>query len=275
MAYCEVKDLLVKDNGMMFSPTFDFQLFIMSAAEEMDGMMGEIYDLPLAGSVGGWTTLPLYQQLLLKQINVKLASGRILLTLNASGDTRALHVYGQRLIDEALAMLQPIINGDVVLDAPGKNEEIRSNSPLIAHHDTESLVDSWEHLVHRGESWTAMPGTSIQPTSTFRYDAPLPPAQEIPVPPFPVVLVSSDYQALLSDRYIDANASLQVITITLPTAVGELGRDYIIKRVNSGPNVVIIEAFGSETIDGELNYELQSQWESLTVISDNSNWKVI
>jgi hypothetical protein len=275
VAYCEVNDLLVKDNGMMFSPTFDFMKFIVSAAEEMDGMMGEIYDLPLAGSAGGWTTLPLYQQLLLKQINVKLASGRILLTLQASGDTRALHAYGAKLIDEALAMLLPIINGDVVLETPGKNEEIRANSPISAHHDTESLVDAWEALVHRGENTLAMPGEYEKPEPIFRYQTPQDPAQEIPVPPFPVVMIGSDYQALLSDRYIDANATLQVITITLPTAVGELGRDYIIKRVNAGPNVVIVEGFGSETIDGELQYQLETQWESVTIISDNSNWKVI
>ena len=181
MAYCEVNDLLVKDNGMMFSPTFDFMKFIVSASEEMDGMMGEIYDLPLAGSSGGWTTLPLYQKLLLKQINVKLASGRILLTLNASGDTRALHVYGAKLIDEALAMLLPIINGDVVLDIPGKNNEVRANYPVIAHHDQESLVDSWEKLVHRGEDVLAMPGVSVTPVSTFRYEDATPDEDEVTV----------------------------------------------------------------------------------------------
>lgn len=277
MAYCEVNDLLVKDNGMMFSPTFDFQRFINSAAEEMDGMLGEIYALPLASAAGGWKTLPAYQQLLLKQINLKLASGRILLTLQGSGDTRTLHAYGQRLLDEAMAMLMPLINGGVRLDTPPRDTVAVQNSPLILNHDSRSLVDVFENVVHRGEDDIAVPGNVTTTRVTYAYETPtvILPSQDIPVPPFAVMVVTTDYIATLADRYIDANASGGPITITLPSAVGQLGRDYIIKRVNAGSNTVSVDAHGSETIDGQLGYVLNDQWESLTLISDNSNWKVI
>lgn len=261
----------------MFSPTFDFVRFINSAAEEMDGMLGEIYSLPLASAAGGWKTLPIYQQLLLKQINIKLASGRILLTLQASGDTRSLHAYGQRLLDEALAMLMPLINGSVRLDTPSRDAVALQTSPIILNHDSRSLVDIFENVVHRGVDDIAVPGNASVPAVTFQYETPsvvLPP-QEIPVPPFPVMVVTSDYTATLSDRYIDANATGGPILVTLPTAVGQLGRDYIIKRVNAGFNDVTVDAFNVETIDGQAAYVLTGQWESVTLISDNSNWKVI
>lgn len=277
MAYCEVNDLLVRDNGMMFSPTFDFVRFINSASEEMDGMLGEIYSLPLASAAGGWKTLPVYQQLLLKQINIKLASGRILLTLQASGDTRSLHAYGQRLLDEAMAMLMPLINGTVRLDTPARDAVALQTSPVIQNHDSRSLVDIFENVVHRGEDDIAVPGNASTPTVTFQYETPsviLPP-QEIPIPPFAVMVITADYQATLSDRYIDADATGGPITVTLPTAVGHLGRDYIIKRVNAGSNDVVVDALNVETIDGQVTYTLIDQWESVTIISDNSNWKVI
>jgi hypothetical protein len=62
-------------------------------------------------------------------------------------------------------------------------------------------------------------------------------------------------------------------TVTLPTAVGIAGKQYCIK--NSGTGVITIDANGLQTIDGALNFFLSTQYESIWIISDGANWKVI
>jgi hypothetical protein len=45
-----------------------------------------------------------------------------------------------------------------------------------------------------------------------------------------------------------------------------------VKRINGGGNAVTVDGSGSETIDGAANVSLSSQWDRITVISDNANW---
>lgn len=62
-------------------------------------------------------------------------------------------------------------------------------------------------------------------------------------------------------------------TINLPAAATCPGRIYVIKRV--GTATVIIEAEGSETIDGQPNTTLEAQYKFRKVISDSQNWHII
>lgn len=59
---------------------------------------------------------------------------------------------------------------------------------------------------------------------------------------------------------------------TLPTAASIAGREYIIK--NSGTGIVTVVTTSSQTIDGELTFAL-AQYESITVISNGTNWVII
>jgi hypothetical protein len=58
-------------------------------------------------------------------------------------------------------------------------------------------------------------------------------------------------------------------TVTLPTAVGDSGREYVI--TNSGTGVITIIGSSSQTINGEPQQTI-NQWESITVNSDGLNW---
>lgn len=62
-------------------------------------------------------------------------------------------------------------------------------------------------------------------------------------------------------------------TITLPTAVGKLGRIYTIKLTASGTGTVATTS--SETIDGSTTYSLSAQYKYVSVQSDNANWNII
>jgi hypothetical protein len=60
--------------------------------------------------------------------------------------------------------------------------------------------------------------------------------------------------------------------ITLDTAVNISGKQYVIK--NSGNGVITLNTTSSQTIDGNLSITL-TQNETVEVISDGSNWKIV
>ena len=65
------------------------------------------------------------------------------------------------------------------------------------------------------------------------------------------------------------------LTVTLPTANSAVGRDIDIKKIDSSANTVTIDGNGSETIDGNSGIVISSQHNSLTMVSDGSNWFII
>lgn len=83
--------------------------------------------------------------------------------------------------------------------------------------------------------------------------------------------VTQNYTVLATDHMIFVNATNGNITVTLPTAVGIIGRQYIIKRVDGSANSVIIDPNASETIEGDSNKSLTDQC-SVVIVSDNNNW---
>ena len=86
---------------------------------------------------------------------------------------------------------------------------------------------------------------------------------------------TSSYTATASDHSLFCDATSGNLTITLPSATGCAGRVYVIKKIDSGANLVTIGCSGSETIDGASNYQLSSQYESITMQSNGSNWYII
>ena len=64
------------------------------------------------------------------------------------------------------------------------------------------------------------------------------------------------------------------INIYLPTAVGNIAR-FEIKKINSASATITIDGHSSQTIDGETTAVITAQYESVTLISDNSNWLII
>lgn len=69
------------------------------------------------------------------------------------------------------------------------------------------------------------------------------------------------------DNIVDCTTG--TFTVTLPTAVGIGGRQYIVK--NSGAGTITLEGDGTETIDGSLNVTLAAN-KCYTVVSNGVNW---
>ena len=71
------------------------------------------------------------------------------------------------------------------------------------------------------------------------------------------------------------DASGAAFTITLPTAAGITGRMYNVKKTDSSANAVTVDAAGSETIDGALTQSLATQYQTITIQSDGTNWVIL
>lgn len=86
---------------------------------------------------------------------------------------------------------------------------------------------------------------------------------------------TSDYTITSADNMILVDASAGDVTVTLPTAVGISGVEYVIKKIDSSSNFVIIEGNGSQTIDGETDQRTDGQYTSITVVSNGTNWFIV
>jgi len=86
----------------------------------------------------------------------------------------------------------------------------------------------------------------------------------------PVILKSADYTLTEDDTIVEATAN--TFTLTLPSASGISGKQFIIK--NSGGGTVTVHGHGSEIIDLVPNHDVLSS-KSLTIISNGTDWMII
>lgn len=86
---------------------------------------------------------------------------------------------------------------------------------------------------------------------------------------------SSNYTLTSSDDVVTFDATSGDLTATLPTAVGIADKIYIIKKTDTSTNTVTVDGNGSETVDGNSNFVLRYENDSVAVISDNTNWQIL
>lgn len=92
--------------------------------------------------------------------------------------------------------------------------------------------------------------------------------------PIAINTVSANYSLLSSDCFKEVNAAGGPVVITLPTAASVPGRIFYIKKIDATANLVTLQAFGSETIDGSNTQTTTTQWESFSVISNGTAWRL-
>lgn len=91
----------------------------------------------------------------------------------------------------------------------------------------------------------------------------------------PYTSVSSNTTLTTTNAVVSVDASGGAVTITLPTAVGNTGHTFSIKKADSSGNTVTIATTGGQTIDGSATAVIKVQYVSVLVISNGSNWQVI
>jgi len=91
----------------------------------------------------------------------------------------------------------------------------------------------------------------------------------------PYVTITGDTTVTTSNEVVFVNASSGEVDVTLYAASSNGGRKLIIKKTDSSGNAVNILRTSSETIDGATSIILYHQNESITLVSDNSNWFIV
>lgn len=138
--------------------------YVANAAEEIDAALGHLYVSPFVIDA----TVPANRPtiLFLKKVNWLLASGRFILDVAAAGEMDNLNAYGRRLLDEANAMLAPVIAEDLVLTGAeqidsGTTDQKAVTGPMIHNEDSVSLVQQFytghQNYYGLGESIPALP----------------------------------------------------------------------------------------------------------------------
>ena len=90
----------------------------------------------------------------------------------------------------------------------------------------------------------------------------------------PYTTITGDTTLTTANVVVFVNATSGEVDVTLYAATSNGGRKLIIKKTDSGNTVNILRA-GSETIDGATSLALYHQNESITLMSDNSNWFIV
>lgn len=62
------------------------------------------------------------------------------------------------------------------------------------------------------------------------------------------------------------------LAYSLLTAVGQVGRELNIIKVDSSAGTITVITSGTQTIDSDLSGTITTQWGGLNIISDGSNW---
>ena len=87
---------------------------------------------------------------------------------------------------------------------------------------------------------------------------------------------ADDYTVLEADQgdLINGNSTGGDITFTLPSAV-TVGNNWQVTLKHVGTaNTVTVSATGGQTIDGASDFDLESQYEAITVVSDGANYHI-
>lgn len=91
-----------------------------------------------------------------------------------------------------------------------------------------------------------------------------------------VLLVSTNTTLTSNNHVILASASLTNITITLPLAASSPYRQYVIKKTDLNSSKIIVSGTSGETIDGNLGREINTQYETVTLINNGiSEWFIL
>lgn len=90
-----------------------------------------------------------------------------------------------------------------------------------------------------------------------------------------VQTISSTTTLTSIDNIVFVNAGSGALTVNLPSAINLEGKIYQVKKTDSTFSIVTIDGNSSETIDGDISTGLATKGESLKIISDGSNWKIL
>ena len=73
---------------------------------------------------------------------------------------------------------------------------------------------------------------------------------------------------------VDDDTAGSTVTVTLPAAASNDGLEYHVKKLGTTADV-IVDGNAAETIDGALTQTITTQYDSIFIVCDGSNWHII
>jgi hypothetical protein len=86
---------------------------------------------------------------------------------------------------------------------------------------------------------------------------------------------TTTYPISIDDDFVRCDATSAGFTITLPTAVGNAGKVWQLKKTDSSFNQITVATTSAQTVDGAASTKLSTQNETLTVMSDGTNLQIL
>ena len=161
----------------------------------------------------------------------------------------------------------------------GTEYEWDTAAPTLRNREVGVTTDTGRAKVGNGTTpWADLPWVGGPAEVYYQPDAPDSPENGMIwvdsdsvafVPSMAVAEKDADYTAVDADHLVLVTAPA---TITLPTAVGRAGREFIVKSLTAG--AVTIDTTSAETIDGQLTQALDN-WEAITMISTGTEWVIV
>ena len=153
-AYIDPDAVQVQLGDMSIASSISLDAIAKDAAGEMNVRLGERYITPL--DLDAVALLPHHRRMV-ELINARLAAGRLIMSIASPSEDRDLHRYGQYLVDLAMADLDLIVSGRVILggqtDATVTIDQDEHRGPSIANVDEESGVEAFNQAFYGG-NWS-------------------------------------------------------------------------------------------------------------------------
>ena len=181
MPYCATADLLLGQLETRLPAEVNMSEYISIVADEIDARLGFLYEVPF--ETVGVNALPPHQVKLLKSINAKRASGRIIMAATIASEDSVVHQYAMYLMQEADIELAAIANGDVRLSAPPigpdglplePTDDPEMDDPLAripgaVSRDLYSATAAFEATVYQGDNVPWAPNDGERALWTLPY----------------------------------------------------------------------------------------------------------
>ena len=154
----------------------------------------------------------------------------------------------------------------------GDSVEVVDHSGCIFNEDNADLVDRYgwaDWKVSADLSTGASPG-DLAPCHWSATGLCCP--EEAADPANQLTTVTSNYTLVVNDPGVLVDAKSGAVTITLPTALSARDQEFLVKKIDTSANAVTIDGSGSEEVDESLTRILSSQYDSVTVYSDGTEW---
>jgi hypothetical protein len=91
----------------------------------------------------------------------------------------------------------------------------------------------------------------------------------------PTQTITASTTLTSADGLVEVNAAANV-TVTLPDAAANSGRELVIKRIDSTGNTVSVARAGADMIDGATSYSgLSAQWKYVRLIANSTRWNIV